>query len=236
LEGNLYLEIPDLFLLIDRDVSRPPVVSERVIQPFEGKAERVARVLISEPGKTWNMRELAAKSQVSLGMASMVTGVLEQMGAVVKSRKGVALFDPSALVDAWVGAYQISRNPFQVYRGTSTSFSVKDLVMLASTHWALTLWSGAAAVLNEVMPDERIAFYWAGDITELAARLHLNRDEGELAVFIFQPADQSLLWDARELTDGVRVVNPLQLYLDLASGDEIELEIARRVRSSLLSW
>ena len=97
---------------------RPPAIAERVIRPFEGKAERIARVLIREPGKTWTMRELAAESRVSLGMASMVTSALEELGAVVKSHRGVTLFDAPGLVEAWVKAYQINRNPFQATSGS----------------------------------------------------------------------------------------------------------------------
>jgi hypothetical protein len=35
---------------------------------------------------------------------------------------------------------------------------------------------------------------------------------------------------------GLRVAHPLQLYLDLGSGDERELELAKRLRERLLPW
>ncbi|MCE5259114.1 MAG: hypothetical protein LLG44_08670 [Chloroflexi bacterium] len=235
LEGNVNLNVPGMLVYVDKDTARPQSEFERVILPFEGKAERVARRLLLGPAKTWNMRELAAVCGISLGMASMVTTALADLGAVAKSRKGITLFDAPALLDAWVKSYRINRNPFQVLRGTTAGLSVQDLVNINSADWALTLWSGATALLGETLPSERMAFYWMGGIDRLVERLHLSRDKGDMMILVFQPTDASLMWEPYEFMGGIRVVNPLQLYLDLASGDEEELELARRIRDKYLS-
>lgn len=233
LNGNLYLDAPGTLVYIDKNNERPQSEFERVILPFQGKAERVPRRLLLEPSKTWNMRELAASCGISLGMASMVTTALVELGAIVKSRKGIALLDPTCLLDAWVKSYRINRNPFLAYYGSATRFSVQDLARYGSSDWGLTLWSGAAVLLGETLPRARMAFYWTGDINKLVERLHLSRDKGDMLVLIFQPTDESLMWETRTYLGDIRVVNPLQLYLDLASGDEEELELARKIRKFL---
>ena len=64
----------------------------------------------------------------------------------------------------------------------------------------------------------------------------MSKRKGQTPVFVFQPYDESLLWGATETRDHLSVVHPLQLYLDLCSGDKEELELAESVRSRLLPW
>lgn len=239
LVGNAGLKAPGVVVIIERDAPRPSPGTQRNISPYEGKAERVARRLLLEPQKIWNMRELAAQGGISLGMASMVTTALVEQGVVTKTRKGVALFDPRTLLETWEKAYQVSRSPYQVYRTSASARKIIDRIQALQVKepndWALTLWSGAFELLNETPEEARLALYCAGDVAECAERLHLGRVIGDTVVLIFQPYDLSVLWQATTLDNRVRVVNPLQLYLDLASGDAEELELARRVRSGFLS-
>ena len=239
LVGNAGLEAPGVFVAIERSTPRPSPGTPRTISPYEGKAERVARQMLLMPQKIWNMRELAGQCGISLGMASMVTTALVEQGVVTKTRKGVALFNPRALLETWEKSYHFSRNPYQVYR-TSVSAGkvvdrVKALPIKQPDDWALTLWSGAFELLKETPEEARLGMYWAGDVAECAERLHLGRVIGDTVVLVFQPYDLSVLWQTTALTNGVRVVSPLQLYLDLASGDAEELALARRVRSRFLS-
>ncbi|MHB1355840.1 MAG: hypothetical protein ACYCZF_07665 [Anaerolineae bacterium] len=238
LVGNAGFEAPGVVVLIERDAPRPSPKSRRTISPYEGKAERVARRMLSLPRKTWNMRELAAQCGISLGMASMVTTVLLEQGIVTKTRKGVTLFDAQALLEAWEKVYQLNKSPYQVYHTSASASQVLDrirsLPLKEPDDWALTLWSGALHLLDEAPEEARLALYWAGDVAECAERLHLGRAIGDTIILVFQPYDSSVLWQTTVLTTGVRVVNPLQLYLDLTSGDAEELGLARRVRSGFL--
>ncbi|MFH1084760.1 MAG: type IV toxin-antitoxin system AbiEi family antitoxin [Chloroflexota bacterium] len=239
LAGNAYLDSDRVFLEIRGKPNH--LVREREISaPFLGKAERVARRLLLEPNRRWNMRELAEASQVSLGMASMVTSTLADMGVILKSRRGVDLVGAGTLLDAWAEAYDIKRSAFRLWRSPR---SLQDLMarLIAGreqleNRYALTLWSGALTLLGEPAVAPRLALYWLGPPEQLVRRLELSEGLGTTQVFVFQPYDEGVLWGRRETSQNLLVAHPIQLYLDLHSGDAGELRLARAVRERLLIW
>ncbi|NLV74500.1 MAG: hypothetical protein GXY52_07440 [Chloroflexi bacterium] len=233
LEGNLFVEAPRLWLLIERDAQRSLKVSKRVIQPFEAKAQRVARLLLGSPGTTWKTRTLASACGLSVGMTSMVTTELEAMEAVVKNRKGISLFDANILLDKWTEAYQVNENPFQLLRCDDLTSLKSRLAAQPQGAWAWTLWPAAECLLGSPSGGERLAFYWTRTIAALTDELGLSHEHGRIPVVVFQPRDESQLWDCTETSPAERYVSRLQLYLDLASGDDEELELARALRKDL---
>jgi len=238
LAGNAGLDTPHAYLYVGGRPN-PNVGAPRIRKPFEGKAERVARALMLAPERRWPMRELAAAAQVSLGLASMITTELADSGMVEKSRAGLRLLDAGALLDAWSAQYDMRRSAFRHYRATVTrgilDRQLRRAIEGRSERHALTLWSGAQPLLGESLGGH-LAFYWDGDPTPLAHALSLNAEQGQVHVFVFRPYDESVFWGINEENGGLATVHPLQLYLDLASGDERELELAQLVRARALRW
>lgn len=237
LAGNAGLDTAHIFMEIGGKPNPEPRKKE-VQTLYEGRAERVVRALLLEPERRWNMRDLASSAQVSLGLASMVTTALANDGLVDKGHSGMALVRPAALLDQWAENYDLRRSPFHIYRATA---SVPDLEARlldqgekTRENAALTLWSAARHLLGGDPFAPRLGFYWAADPELLMRPLRLNEQTGQSYVFVFRPYDASLLW-ARSLTaQRPPIVNPLQLYLDLSSGDEEELQLAQRVRERFL--
>jgi len=239
LAGNAGLDTPRVFLKIQGRENVSP--RERQLRtPFEGKAERLVRALLLDPEKHWTMRELAQVAGISLGLASMVTSALASMGLAAKNRTGLRLLNPGALLDAWAQSYDLRRSAFCVYRSLADVAEVERKLANPQTPLggpcALTLWSGAHCLLQEENDAPRLAFYYQGTPEQLARTLHWTPDKGKTFVFVFQPYDESLLWRAVRAKERLAVVHPLQLYLDLISGDEEELRLAQRVRERLLPW
>jgi hypothetical protein len=238
LAGNAGLETERYYLEISGKSNRH-VRKKAVRRPFEGKAERIARLLLLHPERRWTMRELAREADISLGLASMATSALAEEGLVAKSRAGLELFDPAGLLDAWAEHYDLRRSPYRTFRARSSVAQMEERLARQAQHlgeqYALTLWSGADQSLGEQASDY-VALYWAGPPDELVNLLGLHADLGRTYVFVFQPYDASLLWGAGITAKGLRVAHPLQLYLDLGSGDERELELAKRLRERLLPW
>lgn len=239
LAGNAGLDTSRVFLEL---AGKPnPYQRERPLRtPFEGKAERLVRALLLEPERRWTLRELARTAGISLGLASMVSAILADMGHVAKHRSGLSLLSPKALLEAWAQSYDLRRSAFCVYRSWADVSQIEARLagypQAQGGAWALTLWSGACHLLREESRAPRLALYYQGQPEQLAQELHLSPDQGKTFVFVFQPYDESLLWKASELGNRLAVVHPLQLYLDLSSGDEEELRLAQRVRERLLAW
>ena len=162
------------------------------------------------------------------------------MGVVAKNRSGLDLFDPAALLEAWSRGYDLQRSLFRIYRSPAEVPQIErrlaDQREALSGRCALTLWSGAHHLLELEAAPPRLAVYWPGKPEQLAQALDLSERKGMTPVFVFQPYDESLLWGSRETSEHLTVVHPLQLYLDLCSGDKEELELADSVRSCLLPW
>jgi len=104
----------------------------------------------------------------------------------------------------------------------------------AREHAALTLWSAARHLLGGDPFAPRLGFYWAAEPDPLVRTLRLNETSGQSHVFVFRPYDASLLWGRSLAAQRPPIVSPLQLYLDLSSGDEEELQLAAQVRKRFL--
>ena len=236
LAGNARLEAPGLYYEV---LGRENLHSRRrdVASPFRGKAERIARRLLLTGERQWTMRELSQAAETSLGLTSMTTTALAELGAVSKSRRGLTVHDPTALLDAWAEEYDLRRSPFVVYR---TRLAVEEVEARLRDRgggdYALTLWSGMRHLLGEAERPKTVALFWMGEIAAVENLLQLVRRGAPNYVFLFQPYDASLLWGAVVHDNGLRVVHPLQLCLDLGSGDEHEMTLARRVREALLPY
>ena len=238
LAGNAGLDTPHIFLHVAQRADES-ARKRRIRNPFAGKAERVVRRLLLEADKHWAMRELARSSSVSLGLASMVTSSLADTGLVAKGRSGLNVYDPAGLLDAWKQSYDLRRSAFRIYRSDVPVAALQARLLaqgdLGGARYALTLWSGAHSLLRQPGAPPHLALYWLGNPDQLGSILRLE-DVGKTAVFVFQPYDESVLWEARETDEGLFVVHPLQLFLDLGSGDEGERRLAQRVRERLLPW
>jgi len=239
LAGNAGLETSHCYLEVGGRPNAQPR-KRGVRSPFAGRAERVVRRLLLEPQRTWSMRALAQTAAVSLGLASMTTTALAELGAVYKGRKGVSLQDPAALLDAWAEGYDLRASPFIAYRTWLDAAQFEQELArrreALAARYALTLWSAARYLLGDAETPAYVSLYWRGDPALLARALNLSPDVGKTYVFCFQPYDESLLWGRQETREGLGVVHPMQLYLDLNSGEEREAALAQRVRERLLPW
>lgn len=238
LEGNAGLQTERIYIEIAGERVDPE--PKRIVQtPFEGKSERVVRRLLLDPGRVWAMRDLAEAAKVSLGLASMVTTTLTEIGGVLKGRNGLSVMNPNLLLDSWSDRYDLRRSAFRIWRSDQDAEQLQvelgSLPLDGNERYALTLWSGAQRLLPFDEPTPHVALYWAGEPAALARRLSLSESSGRTVIFVFTPYDEGVLWETRRCRDGAMVAHPLQLYLDLASGDEKEVQLAQRVRERFLS-
>ncbi len=84
--------------------------------------------------------------------------------------------------------------------------------------YALTQFSGASRTAPSVKPS-RATIYLADRAEAVFAALKWRPAERGGNVAVWAPYDESVFWGATEV-EGLAVVSPLQLYLDLSAGGE----------------
>jgi hypothetical protein len=184
---------------------------------FSAKAERVIRVLLNNPVKTWKILAIASEAGVSTGEAYNVKTALLDREWCTSSAVGFKVSNWEALLDSWTDNYSARRKDMKEY------YSMKSLAELESdlavtcqqlsVQCALAGFSGAARMMPMVKYSKATAFI--GDLQDTIANA-LNLKEvasgGNIALCV--PYDKEVFYNSR-IIDGVNIVSPIQLYLDL---------------------
>lgn len=204
---------------------------------FSQKSERILRVLLSSPGKKWRMANLAKEAGVSLGQVFNVKKLLVDREWISVDDEGMALARPETILKEWEAAY--SHRKDQALEFFTLAGIAEFEVMLArycaakNIPCALTGFSAANRYAPSVRSNRAMA-YVSGDVEEISARLGLKKVTSGANVILIIPFDDGVYYGA-ENWDGVRIVSPLQTFLDLTRirgrGEEAaQVILERKVR------
>ena len=235
--GNCRLAAPGFFLQVE---GRKPVQAAKqgAADLFATKSSRIARVLLGNPKRDWQVQELAGEAQVSLGLVAKVKRALLDQAFVEERNRRVHLRDPKGLLDAWASnyvsskeraAFYVMQEPLEAERKIArwcgehaVRFAVSDL----AGAWRLTPTVRYHLSTVYVEPRGR-----ADVVNDLVLHLKANRVDSGANLVLVVPDDPFLLYQSRNI-HGVDVVSPVQLYLDLRKqpgrGDEAAQEILHR--------
>ena len=190
------------------------------------KSERVLRVLFGGKGRTWKVVPLAEEARVSTGTVSIVRNLLLEREWARETDQGLELTQPEKLLKDWAVAWgrrrQRPRTYFTMLKLADVEAKMADFAARQNRPFALTGTAGAwrRAPMTRYI---RTQAYWDGDPAELANAADLKPAEAGANVHIFDPRDDGVFFQLEKI-DGVPVVSPLQLYLDLqgdpARGEE----------------
>jgi hypothetical protein len=235
--GNCRIAAPGLYIQVTgRRNTRPD--TRPLNDPFSKKSSRIVRVLLADPGRGWQVQELAEEAEVSLGLASKVKGALVREAFVEERNRQVHVRDAAALLEAWRQRYKVQAEALPLYamaRPQETEERVAAWCRANGVPYALTQLAGAWRVAPAVR-YERSTVYLAGDLEPdaLAALLRAadaKAVESGANLSLWVTPDRSVFYRQR-VVDGINVVSPLQLYLDLQSvagrGNEAAREIFER--------
>lgn len=243
LRGNLRVAVPGRILVVasrGRSVSAkdPPIPKDRIANPFAGKASRIVRALLAEPRRWWGVTELARTVDVSAGMSVKTLRALEADLYVRRDRRRrVKLADGEALLRQWAA---VSRSAFrEANRFTSPVPDPDELAIQLSERlagmgvgYALSRLS-AARFVEPYAPASVVDVYVAREPRELEAVLDLFPVELGESVRLVRAADSGVLQFTEEHR-GVRIVNPVQLFVDLTNGSGREGNVAQRLLENRL--
>jgi len=107
--GNCYLSFAGVF--IERNNHENSYSQKRELRKlYSSKAERVLRVLLSNPKRPWRIQELAGEANISLAHAFNVKECLRDREWIDTAKSGMTLSQPEALLREWAGDYAFKKH------------------------------------------------------------------------------------------------------------------------------
>jgi hypothetical protein len=218
LAGNCAIGFDQVF--IRREGQKNPLARRRALRSlFSPRAERVLRVLLTDPRKHWKMQQLAVEAQVSLGLVANVKRLLLDREWIRAGKTGIVLGEPRALLDDWATAYDPARStPRSFYSFKEPREVEAALTLLCQSRGVLYALTGfsAAARLAPFVRTQQAEAYLAGAIEDIAASLQLREVASGANVRLIEPYDEGVFYGSSTI-DGIPLVAPVQAYLDLRS-------------------
>jgi len=218
--GNCHIETNGLYLHIEGRPNTSPG-RPRVSNPFAQKSSRVARLLLTYPEQGWQVQQLAKEARISLGLASKVKDALLEDGYAIEEDGLLRARDPETLLDAWSHAYKTPYQRAMLYVMGEVNEVESRIAEWCEAHdnqYGLAEFSGAwklspmvrykqACVAIKSAPSRNTALDLLGAIGAKPVE-----SGGNLVLLV--TSDESVFMNASE-QDGIRVLSPIQLYLDL---------------------
>lgn len=199
---------------------------------YSPKATRILRMLLAHPQRGWKLQELSEESQVSLGQTSNVKKLLEDKEWLVKQEGGLQITFPEKLLEEWSSHYSYRQNSSHEYYSLRSAEEFEKFVAATlkkkKIPYAFTGFSAAARMAPMVRYKRVMFFVPEGCQDEALSLLELKEVADGANVSMLLPYDDGVFFDARE-KDGLRIVSPIQTFLDLSSyrgrGEEAAQEI-----------
>jgi len=216
LSGNCRLVFDHSF--VERE-GRPNLFAKKrdLRSLYSTRSSRVVRVLLANPGEAWKIKELARESEVSLGLASNVKKLLEDREWVRKTDDGLALVEPEKLLAEWAENDSFRKNKVRDCRSPKPVADLESDLAAACRErgvpYALTGFSAAARFATMGRFSHAMA-YVRKPLDEMIASLGLEEVTSGVNVTILEPYDEGVFYGVEE-EEGVRLVSPVQVYLDL---------------------
>jgi len=206
---------------------------------FAGKACRLARVLLSQPGVLWTIRDLAREARLSIGTVQSLLVAYHRDGLVSGSRGDWRLSSADPLLEAWRSGdrweQRVTETWFKADIADWRQVCRQVLAKLGrNAGVAFTQFTGAGLRCGSSgMP--RITFYTSAASAGLAAAFgwHFGREDSE--ILVLSPEDPAIS-DHGGNVEGLPVCCDGQIYVDLIAAerdDTGDAEAFRRWRGFL---
>lgn len=220
LAGNCRIAFDQIYI---REGGHPnPYAQKRPLRSlYAPKAERVLRVLLTQPARRWKVQELAGEAGVSLGQAAKVKALLTDREWIATEAEGLTLRDPPALLNEWAENYQYRRSEIREFYSLQSVAEIENAIGTAGREtgmrYALTGFSGAARLAPFVRYQKAAAYVaTAEELETLAERLGLKPVTSGANVSLLLPYDAGVFYAAQD-REGVQITTPIQCYLDAQS-------------------
>lgn len=207
------------------------------VSPFAPKASRLVRALLAHPERSWRLSEIASEVEVDPGNAHRVLGSLLDLALLERDEDHYLVPDPGSLLEAWAEAAPRPRERVVVPVVDGLQRQLENLIAPRPDAYAVS--GECAAELMAPYLDSRQALVHCLDGAALAAVQAMGeevapqlRAAGRIEAV---PADERV-GDFGSVVDGLPLVSPAQLYVDLFRQRGRAREAAEHVRREVLAY
>jgi hypothetical protein len=206
---------------------------------FAPKSSRIAHWLLLHPEQAFTQRELARAVGMGEGFVSRVARGLEEKELVAREPGGaLRVGDYNMLLQAWREDYDFSRH--SIVRGHLAARSSDEILRRlaerfeeARLQYAVTGLAGAW-LWTHFAGFRLVVFYVARNPGASALeQIGFHEEERGENVWLVVPNDAGVFLGASD-RDGVRCVDPAQLYVDLKDQPERSAEAAEHLLKEIL--
>ena len=216
LAGNCFLNFDQVYIE-QRNYPNSTRENRPLRSLFTPKASRLLRVMLANPGRSWQVQELAKEANISFGLAFKIKERLLDLEYTRKDNKHVRLNRPGDLLDKWANNYSFRKNRMYDYFSFEEPKEIERRLAAYCQEreipYALTLFSGAALVAPFARYTRGFAYVGKG-IQSLAESVGLKEVPSGPNFSILEPYDDGVFYGSRKI-DGLEVACDVQLYLDL---------------------
>ena len=217
--------------------------SRRVKSLFGLKSSRMLRLMLRNSIRPWQVKELVAKTELSLGQVSNIRrALLDQQYAMESQQGGIQLTQPDVLLSDWVKLYK--KNIVNKASGYYSLLDPEEGLDAIKRAIAESIEQDAGIILNglsaarwqapyaKTMSDTFYADKKGAEI--LKKYLVLEPVTVGPNIFIEEPKDLFVFEESVECAPGLKCTSAIQTYLDLYVAGEREQEAAEHIKSHLL--
>lgn len=213
--GNCFLSFGQVY--IEQTGNPNPFRTRRdLVSLFSAKSSRILRVLLNNPGEVWKTQNLADEARVSLGQVANVKKQLLDREWITR-QNGFLLTEPWKLLEEWTNVYTYRKNEVRSYYSLKSITEIEsDLSTVCKNkgiEYALTGFSGAARFAPAVRYSRAMAYVYKTS-EDVALLLNLKEVGSGANVMLIEPYDEGVFYGT-QVIDDIRIVSPLQIYLDL---------------------
>jgi len=216
LAGNCYLSFGSIH--IERE-GKPNLYKRKnyLRSLYYPKAERILRVLLTNPNREWKIQELAKESNTSIGQVANVKKLLADHEWINTKYGRLSLSDPETLLSEWSTKYNFKRNTLKHYyslkKVPDIEYDLSDYCKYKNIKYAFTAFSGAARY-SPYVKYQRVMAYIQESELDFEHALNLKTVQSGANLTLIIPYDEGVFYKSKEI-DNCFVAAPIQIFLDL---------------------
>jgi hypothetical protein len=218
LAGNCRLIFDRVFIRQD-GILNPSPQKRDLKSLYAPKSSRILRVLLMRTTDVWRVQALADEAGVSLGQVANVKKLLRDREWITEEDKGFRLTNPQQLLTEWAENYTYRKNIVRDFYSMNETDDMETAIAQECQNlnipYAFTGFSGARRMAPMVR-GQRTMVYVSMIPEPLLERLALKEVPSGANVSLMIPYDEGVYYGARKM-DALKIVSPVQLYLDLKS-------------------